>query len=140
MYGNGKKALGTYVTVPLPVLVMLAVGALVIVVPSPVPVLVVVPAPNTPPPARLVPVVVADAMSRDPVHAAPVGQHAMFFARSVVQNEPEVQQAPPKESRNVLHELKFRGQLSSRLRSSCCWGGEERVVLEMRRAAEVYGS
>lgn len=36
--------------------------------------------PNTPPPPLFV--VVADAWVRDPVHVAPVGQHAIFFARS----------------------------------------------------------
>lgn len=57
-----------------------------------VPVVVAVPVvlPNTPPP---VPVVAAE--PRVPVHVAPVGQHAMFFALSVVQTEPAVQHAPP---------------------------------------------
>jgi len=62
----------------------------VVVVAEFVPV-VVVPPPSTAPP---VPVVDA-AAAMVPVHVAPVGQHATFFALSVVHIEPAVQQAPP---------------------------------------------
>jgi len=109
------------------------VGAVVAVV-------VPVPVPNTAPPPPS-PVVVAVAMSREPVHVAPVGQHAMFLALSVVQKEPAVQHAPPAESRNVLQELKFTGQLPSRLRRSfsCSWGKVERDSLERSSESEMCG-
>lgn len=54
---------------------------------------VVVALPNTPPPPpAAVPV---PPCVTDPVHFAPMGQHAMLFELSFVQTEPEVQQAPP---------------------------------------------
>lgn len=46
-------------------------------------------APPPPPPE------VAEACERLPVHVAPVGQHAMFLAWSVVHTEPAVQHAAP---------------------------------------------
>jgi len=54
---------------------------------------VVLPKPPPPPPPPPVPVEAAE--PRVPVQVAPVGQQAMFFALSVVQTEPAVQQAPP---------------------------------------------
>jgi hypothetical protein len=106
MIGNGKYVFETYEAVAVVVVPLLVV-------------IVVVPAVLDPRIAT--PVVVAVCVPTVPVHVAPVGQHllsfsevythmnsdihAILWARSVVQNEPDVQQAPPYSAANVEHEL-----------------------------------
>lgn len=104
MYGNGKYILLTtdaalvivaVFAVLVVVLVLVAVPAVVVVA-----VALPVPVPNTAPP-----VPVAVPMFTVPVHFAPVGQQATFFAPSVVQNEPTVQHAPASAAASVEQEL-----------------------------------
>ncbi len=84
-------------------------AALVIVAVEPVVVevvVVVLEAPKTAPElVDPVPVAVATAISTVPVHVAPVGQQAMFFAWSVVHIEPAVQHAPASAAAKVEQEL-----------------------------------
>jgi hypothetical protein len=90
MYGNGKYALFTTEAA----LVIVAVSAVLVVV-------VVLPVTVAPP--STAPVAVA--MFTVPVHVAPVGQQATFFARSVVHIDPEVQHAPAYAAESVEQEL-----------------------------------
>lgn len=62
----------------------------------------VVVAPNTGPPPAAVPVAPRVTV---PVHFAPLGQHAMFFELSNVQNVPAVQHAPASAFAKVEQEL-----------------------------------
>lgn len=100
MYGNGKKEFGTtegpavggivgcpVVLDGLPPDVGAGVGCNPVVLP-----------PIIPPPPPVVDAsgdVVPVGRTSVPVHAAPMGQHAMFRAGSVVHTEPGVQHAPP---------------------------------------------
>lgn len=103
MYGNGKYTLLTTdaALVIVAVFAVLVVVVVLVVLPVAVAVVVAVPLPNTAPP----PVPVAVPMFTVPVHFAPVGQQAIFFAPSVVQNEPTVQHAPASAAASVEQEL-----------------------------------
>jgi len=92
--------------------------------------------PKTNPPV----VVVVAAVARPivPVQVAPVGQHAMFLAWSVVQKEPCVQHAPASAAAKVEHELKPVGQFPSLFSRSCSVGTRE--SLERRRESSRCGS
>jgi len=107
MIGNGKYEFSTYNAAP--VVVPVVVAAVFVVV-----VAVVLPSPNT----AVLPVEVPDPRVTVPVQVAPKGQQAIFFAWSVVQTEPCVQQAAASFLFRVEQELKFVGQLPSLLRRS----------------------